>query len=375
MRVTPQGSVSEAQAGEDPYLWLEEIASERALAWVREQNAATMRELGSSAGFEALCERLLGIFNSQERIPDVHKHGAYFYNFWRDGAHVRGLWRRTTFEEYKKPEPAWETMLDLDELARAENENWVWKGVDILRPTHDRALTFLSRGGADATVVREFDVGQKEFVRGGFFLPEAKTDVAWRSRDALYVGTDFGPGSLTRSGYPRIIKEWRRHDALTDAPIMLAGERGDVGVGAEVAHDHGRVYEFIRRRMTFFTNEVYVRRGDLWIRIDKPNDARVQTFGDRILLRLRSDWTAGGRTYPAGALLAADFEAYLKGDRDLSVLFEPSERKCLSATSATKNYLIINELDNVRNRLYLLRHRAGQWTREILPAPALGSIH
>ena len=167
---------TELQTGDDPYLWLEDISSERSLAWVREQNAATVRELGTSGDFEALRQRLLAIFDSKERIPGVAKRGAYYYNFWRDATHVRGLWRRTTLEEYKKADPAWETVLDLDKLAGAEDENWVWKGSDVLRPTYDRALIFLSRGGGDAVVVREFDLETKEFVPGGFFLPEAKTE-------------------------------------------------------------------------------------------------------------------------------------------------------------------------------------------------------
>ncbi|MGH7847062.1 MAG: prolyl oligopeptidase family serine peptidase, partial [Candidatus Binatia bacterium] len=276
-------------------------------------------------------------------------------------------------EEYKKAEPAWEAVLDLDKVAEVENENWVWKGYDALRPTYDRALVFLSRGGADAAVVREFDLNIKEFVPAGFLLTEAKSSVTWRNRDTLYVGTDFGPGSLTSSGYPRIVKEWRRHSSLEKARTLFEGETEDVSVYAAVAHDHGRVYEFIRRRATFFTNEVYVRRGDEWVKIDKPDDARLDTFAGQILLRLRSDWTIGGKKYLAGALLAADFEAYLRGARNLAVLFEPADRKCLAGTSATKNYLIVNELVNVRNKLYVLKPEGDQWTRETLDTRGFGS--
>jgi prolyl oligopeptidase len=370
-----QVGATEFQTGDDPYLWLEDISSERSLDWAREQNVATVRELGTSGDFEALRQRLLAIFDSKERIPGVAKRGAYYYNFWRDATHVRGLWRRTTLGEYRKADPAWETVLDLDKQAGAEDENWVWKGSDVLRPTCDRALIFLSRGGGDAVVVRELDLETKEFVASGFFLPEAKTSVTWRNRDALYVGTNLGPGSLTHSGYPRIVKEWKRYSLLEEASTVFEGEAEDVSVSAAVAHDHGRIYEFIRHRKTFLTNQVYIRRGDEWVRIDKPDDARVDTFGDQILLGLRSDWTIGERIYPAGSLLAADFEAYLRGDRKLTVVFEPTERKCLADTSATKNYLIINELENVRNKLYLLRHAAGQWTGEPLDTAALGSIH
>jgi prolyl oligopeptidase len=374
MNRTLKPSDSELQTSDDPYLWLEDIASERSLTWVREQNAATVRQLGASGDFQTLRQRLLAIFDSKERIPHVEKHGARYYNFWRDATHARGLWRRTTLEEYKKADPVWETVLDLDELAEAEDENWVWKGCDVLRPTCDRALVFLSRGGADAVVVREFDLNTKEFVSAGFFLSEAKTNATWRNRDALYVGTDFGPGSLTRSGYPRIVKEWRRHSLLEEASVVFEGKPEDVSVIAEVAHDHGRIYECVLHRRTFFINEIYLRRGDEWVKIDKPDDARLDTFIDQLLLHLRSDWTLEGRTYCAGSLLAADLELYLKGDRKFAVLFEPTERKFLASLSATKSYLILNELENVRNKLSVMKRDAGHWVRESLHTAGSGSI-
>jgi prolyl oligopeptidase len=373
MNPTDKTSISELDTSDDPYLWLEDVTGERSLSWVRQHNAATLRELGAG-DFQTLRQRLLAIFDSKERIPYVDKHGSWYYNFWRDASHRRGLWRRTTLEEYKKADPAWETVLDLDELARAEDENWVWKGSDVLRPTCDRALIFLSRGGADAVVVREFDLNTKQFISDGFFLPEAKTDATWRNRDALYVGTDFGPGSLTRSGYPRIVKEWRRHSLLEEASVVFEGNPEDVSVSAEVAHDHGRIYEFVSRRRAFFANDIYLRRGDEWVKIDKPDDARLDTFADQLLLRLRSDWSLEGKTYPAGSLLAVDLEAYLKGDRDFAVLFEPTEHKFLANLSATKDFLILNELENVRNKVSVMKRNAGHWTRESLETPGFGSI-
>jgi prolyl oligopeptidase len=360
---------------EDPYLWLEDVTGERALAWVKQQDAISTRELEASPDFEPIRRRLLSILDSKERIPYVEKHGAYCYNFWRDDKNVRGLWRRTTLAEYKKAEPAWEVVLDLDQLSSKEKENWVWKGDEILYPTFDRCLLLLSRGGADATVVREFDLNAKAFVTNGFYLPEAKSDVTWRNRDTLYVGTDFGPGSLTTSGYPRVVKEWTRGSALKEAKLVFEGKPEDVGVGAKVVHDHGRTYEFIQRSVTFFTDQEFVRRGDEWTRIDKPDDAAVSTFEDQLLLKLRTDWTVSGKTWPGGALLAADFDSYLKGERKFSVLFEPTDRKSLAGTSDTKHYLILNELENVRNRLYVLQHKDSGWTRSPLDAPAFGSVN
>lgn len=361
-------------AAADPYLWLEDVTGEKALDWVRKQNAISTKALEREKDFEPIRKRLLEILDSKEKIPYVAKHGKWFYNFWRDQDHVRGVWRRTSLAEYRKDKPAWEIVLDLDRLAADEKENWVWKGAEVLFPTHDRCLISLSRGGADAVVVREFDLNERAFVRDGFYLPEAKTDVTWRDRDTLYVGTDFGAGSLTDSGYPRIIKEWHRGTPLAAAKVAFEGKKEDVSTSAAVVHDHGRKYEFIHRGITFFTSEQFVRRGDDWVRIDKPEDASAGTYDDQIIIRLRSDWTVGGQTFPAGSLVAGDFEAYLEGERKLVSLFTPTDRKSLAGTAETKNFLVLNELDSVRNKLYILKRENGAWTRTPMPAPAFGSV-
>lgn len=368
---TPTPNSSE---GDDPYLWLEDVMADRALAWVKEQNAASTNQLRSMPQFEVVRQRLLSILDSKERIPAAVKRGKYLYNFWRDDQHVRGIWRRTTLEEYKKEAPDWEMVLDLDQLARSENENWVWKGDAMLYPTYDRSLVFLSRGGADAVVVREFDLKTKQFVADGFTLPEAKTRVDWRNRDTLYVGTDFGPGSLTSSGYPRVVKEWHRGTPLAEAKTVFEGKVEDVAVSAEVVHDHGRTYEIIGRAPTFFSNEAYLRRGQEWVKLDKPDHAVVSTFKDQLLLSLRFDWTVGGKTWPAGALLAVNLDDFLNGNRNFTMLFEPGERKSLDGTSPTLNYLIVNELENVRNKLYALELKNGQWRRTAMKAPDFGAV-
>jgi prolyl oligopeptidase len=358
----------------DPYLHLEDVAGEKSLAWVREQNAASTRELEANPAFGEIRTRILKILDSRERIPAVSKHGKYLYNFWRDEKNVRGLWRRTTLQEYKKPDPKWETVLNLDALAAAEKENWVWKGANIIERDHDRCLLLLSRGGADATVVREFDLKRSQFVKHGFALPEAKMRVDWRDRDTLYVCTDFGPGSMTKSGYPRIVKEWKRGTPLAEARTVFEGKVDDVAVGAFTTWDHGRKYEFIDRSPTFFTDEIHVRRGDKWVQIEKPADAQLRTFGKHLLLQLRTEWKVNGNTYPGGALLAADFDRYLAGTKELTVLFEPSERRALESVSETKNYLLLTELDNVRSKPFLLRHERGGWKRTPVEAPEFGTV-
>jgi prolyl oligopeptidase len=359
---------------DDPYLWLEDVTGEKALQWVRAQDAISTRQLESTPGFQDMQNRLLAILNSRERIPQVAKHGPFYYNFWRDDKNTRGLWRRTTLEEYKKPVPAWEIVLDLDQLAAAEKENWVWEGYTILRPVNDRCLVHLSRGGADAAVIREFDLNSKQFVPDGFTLPEAKSEVAWRDRDTLYVGTDFGPDSLTSSGYPRIIKEWKRGTPLSHALTVFEAKPTDESASVSVDHDHGQVYEFVGRAPTFFTGEVFLRRGEQWVKIEKPADAILETFGKILLLRLRTAWAVNNNTYPAGSLLAANFEDYLQGKRDFSVVFRPSARVSLSSMTETEHYLVLTELDNVHSRPWLLRPSGGQWARTPIEAPAFGSV-
>lgn len=356
-----------AEEVHDPYRWLEDITGAKALAWVREQNAESLRALTTSEAFTALNDRLLAIYDSQERLPYVVKAGSYFYNFWRDTHNKRGVWRRTTLDEYRKTEPHWETVLDLDELAKDERENWVWKGARFLKPSYWRCLVRLSRGGADATVVREFDLETKSFVVDGFVLPEAKSRVAWRGMDSIFVATDFGPGSLTTSGYPRVLKEWTRGTPLGEATQVFAGRPDDVSV--EGFRDLTRGYErdFVFRSVTFWNKQRFLRRDGTLIQIKTPDDAKVVVWRKRLLIELRSAWRINHQTYPAGALLATDFEAFLQGQRRFDVLFQPTERRALVSFSATRNHVILNELDNIRSRIDVLTHQDGAWRREPLP--------
>jgi len=191
--VVEEAPTSDAAAPEDPYLWLEEVEGDRALAWVEDQNEVSLGYLEALPTFGPLYERNLEIYNSDERIPMPAIRGAHVYNFWRDAEHVRGLWRRMPVDTYLAGGSDWEILLDVDALAETEGEDWVWKGSDCLRPEYRHCLLNLSRGGADATVVREFDVATRTFVENGFQLPEAKSRLSWKDADTLYVGSDFGP--------------------------------------------------------------------------------------------------------------------------------------------------------------------------------------
>lgn len=353
---------------EDPYRWLEDVTGPTALDWVRDRNAETVGELSGGTRFQDLRTEIRQVLDADDRIPFAWRRGAYLYNFWQDAAHPRGLWRRTTLEEYRRTEPDWEILLDVDALAGQEDENWVWQGATVLRSGGYRlALVKLSRGGADASVVREFDVQERRFVDAGFQLPEAKSRVGWIDADRIYVGTDFGPGSLTTSGYPRVMKQWHRGTPLSEATVVYEGKPEDMSVHAYHDPTEGFERDFVVRNIDFYRSEWQLRAdsGDL-IPVAVPEDADVDVHREWLLLSIRSPWTAGGTEYPAGALLATRFEAFLAGDREFTVLFEPDAHTSLSYHAWTRNHLILNMLRDVRSQLAVLTPVGGEWRRAAL---------
>ncbi len=365
---------------DDPFLWLEEVEGERALAWVRARNAESTAVLEARPEYEPIRTRLLAQLDAKERIPQVARRGDFFYNLWQDEAQPRGLWRRTTLAEYRKSEPAWETVLDLDALAAAEGENWVWGGAAGLEPDHDRCLVQLSRGGADAVVVREFDTVAKRFVEGGFVLPEAKSEVDWLDRDTLLVGTDLGPGSLTRSGYARVLKRWRRGTPLASAETVFEVDEDDMAASAEVDRTPGHARIVFVRLVDFYAREYFLERASERQRLDVPDDAEIAFWHsagdprDTLLIELRSDWTIGGAAHPGGALLAIDAAAFLAGARDFEALFVPSPTRSLAGWSATRRHLILEVLDNVGGRLEEIRRDTAGYTRRVIDAPYPGTL-
>jgi prolyl oligopeptidase len=377
LAVTSFGATAQEHAGmTDPHQWLEDVEGDRQLAWVRQQNAQAEAELADTAGFKALEADLLAIYDSDDKIPGVYKQGEWYYNFWKDRNHERGIWRRTTLEEYRKPQPKWETVLDLDALNRAEGENWVWHGADCLRPEYERCLVALSRGGADADVTREFDLSTKQWVDGGFFRPEAKGGLQWIDRDTVYVYTDFGKGTLTSSGYPRIVKEWTRGTPMDAATVVYEGLGEDMYISASHDHTPGFERDFVSRTLAFYNDELYLRNSDGSLtRIDVPNSAQKSVRREWLALELREPWEVGGRNYKAGSLLVAKLDGYMAGQRSFEVLFEPTDTTSLAGATFTRNHLVLNVLDDVKNRLTVLTPGPAGWTRSALAGvPEFGTV-
>ena len=368
-------AIAAADDADDPYLWLEEVEGEKALAWAEARSAEDTAVLEAVPEFDEIHTTLLEIFNSSDRIPYGAFRGPWIYNFWRDADHVRGIWRRTFLDEYLKAEPAWETVLDVDALADAESENWVWKGSSCLPPEYRRCIITLSRGGSDAAVRREFDTVTKSWVEDGFALPEAKAEMSWIDHDSIWVGTDFGDGSLTTSGYPRIAKRWSRGTPLEAAVTVFQGSVDDVASVAFSDHTPEGRYDLVQRTPEFFRGTSYLILDGRLVKLDIPDDADLYGFfKDRMLVNLRSDWETGGATYPADALLAIDLDDFLAGKRQFDTLFEPSGRVSLGGVGTTRDTLLMTTLDNVRGRLYRLTPGDEGWAREEIELPGIGTV-
>ncbi len=365
-------------ADTDPYLWLEEDEGVKPLEWARTQDSATMSEFQKDPNFIKYQDEALKLLNAKDRIPGGQLMGNYIYNFWQDQDHPRGILRRATIAEYKKPAPQWEVVLDIDKLNKDEGKSWVYQGADVLPPDYSRALVSLSLGGKDATWVREYDYNQKAFVKDGFTVPEAKNSVSWFDSNTVIIGTDFGPGSLTSSGYPRIIKLWKRGTPLASAQTLMEGENSDVDVNGGVDfRPEGNTFT-LHRSTSFWEQSGWLVDQKLKLQpMPFPKDARVDVFfkGYAVAL-LYSDWLG----IPEGSVVAlktADFgSADLKSK--VEVLFEPDDKSTVQSIGATKDYLLLSILRNVRGRiLYLsLNESAGasKWTTGELKLPDLGTV-
>ncbi|MCS3408825.1 prolyl oligopeptidase family protein [Serratia sp. AKBS12] len=358
------------QSNADQFLWLEQLHSQPALEWVTQQNQRTLSRYAQGTDFPRLEQQVLDILNKDTQIPWVAKYGENYYNFWQDRDNPRGLWRRTTLQEYRKAQPTWETVLDIDALGKTEGQEWVFHGATPLAPDYRYALLKLSPDGGDAVTVREFDLQQKRFVSDGFTLPVAKSVVSWADYQHLFVATYFGPDSLTQSGYPRVVKRWRRGTPLDSAETLYQARAEDMRAYAYHDDTPGFERDFIVRMMDFYHQETFLLDANgRQIKIEVPTDAELDCHREWLLIKLGSDWSLGDKTYPSGALLAANFADYLAGKRQLSVLFTPSERMALSGYATTRDHLIVSIMDDVVNRLEVLTPQGNGWQTRPLGTP------
>jgi len=356
---------------DDPYLWLEEVDGERALAWVEAQNAATLTRFGDRR-FAADRDTLAAIFDRPDNLPLIARRGPRVFNFWKDAAHPRGLWRATTLDSFRNPAPEWEVLFDLDAFAIQEAEDWTWSGATTLPGSHERAILMLSRGGADAVVLREFNLALRDFVPEGFTLAEAKGGAAWLDHDTLLLSSALGEGMATNSGYARTVRLWRRGTDPLTAPVIFETDAENMSVGADLDRDAG--YVWFAERLGFF--DEIVRIGDGTgpkTRIDVPTDAAVEWHRGWLAVKRRTSWTIGGETYPPDTVLGISFAAFMAGNRYFTKLFEPAERRALQGFFWCGSRLVLSVLDNLKPSFEGLTPTDAGWLRErIVGLPELG---
>ena len=363
-----------AAPDDDPFLWLEDIDGPRAVAWADAQSAATLARFGGPAT-DADAATLAAILDRPDNIPAIIRRGGVLFNFWRDAAQPRGLWRRTTLEAYRSDAPSWEVLLDLDALAAAEGEDWVWAGASVLPGTHDRALLRLSRGGGDAVVLREFSLPDKAFVADGWVLPEAKGGADWIDRDTLLLSSAFGPGMATRSGYARTVRLWRRGTDPLGARVIFAAGADSMAVSGSVDRTHPD-------RQLVFTEQLDFIRSEVWTgdatgpqhRIELPQDAWYLWSRDWLAVRPRSDWSIGAATYTAGTLLGIGLTEFRTGDRGFRVLFAPAARRSIQGFFFAGERLVVQVLDDLRPLTFVIAPREDWAQAPLAGLPAVGTV-
>jgi|JI10StandDraft_1071094.scaffolds.fasta_scaffold140028_1 prolyl oligopeptidase len=359
----------------DPYMWLEDVDSERSMEFVNQHNTGSVDVLNKLPTYQPIYDKCLEIYNSTDRIVYPTTYGDFIYNFWQDKEHVRGIWRRSPKADYIAGNPKWEILMDIDAMSEADGVKWVYKGAAGLYPKYDRFLVSLSNGGGDAVVIKEFDVNKKAFVENGFTVEEAKGGVSYIDENTVIISTDFGPGSMTTSGYPSQAKVWKRGTALKDATLIYTGDINDVGAWGGVMRDGAKAYTIISRAITFYTSETYVWMDNKAVKLELPEDAESNGFiNNQYIIALKSDWTVRGVTYKQGDLISLDFTELLKGVYQIQLIYRPDEFSSISGVSATKNKLLLELISNVNGELYVYTFSQNVWTKEKVKAPEYGKI-
>jgi prolyl oligopeptidase len=360
---------------EDPYIWLEEVEAKKSIDWVKKQNTLSVKKITAVEGFDKLNAKLLKTFDDKDKIAYPSTVGEYVYNTWKDENHIRGIWRRTKKEDYLKQNNKWETILDIDALSKKEAKKWVFKGANFLETDKNICLLTLSDGGTDKSYVREFNIKKKEFVKNGFSLPPSKGGASWISKDELLISRDFGEGSLTESGYPRIVKRLKRGMKLSEAKTIMEGKTSLVGLWGYTNFINGQYRVFLSEAHSFYKSDTHILHDGKLVKLNIPEDANFNgVFQGQMILKLNSDWNVKGENFKIGSLVSLDFEKLLAGSLDVQLCFEPNSKSSLSGTSFTKDALIVNTLQNVQSVLLKAEYKNKKWNLEPIDAPKFGTI-
>ena len=368
-------SVHAAQGGSsaapvDPFLWLEDVQGERALSWVRERNTRSLGVLEGDSRFAGLRASALEIVNAADRIPAPGFSGERITNFWQDRTNVRGVWRRTTLPSYRSTTPQWETLLDVDALARSENANWVFRGGNCLAPENRYCLVSLSDGGKDAVSVREYDLQEKRWIENGFSFPEGKQSITWVDRNTLLVAREWTPGEMTNSGYAYVVKRVTRGQPLERAREVYRGASTDVSTSAFTLRDADGMVRatLLRRGRTFWESDYFLLTSNGAVPMPLPAKTDIHgLIGGRVIFTTNQDWNG----FKAGDILAYELTALLTKPADAcaELILHPGARESVEGVTLTRTRLVVALYENVRGAAYSYSRGANGWTRTRLPLP------
>lgn len=359
----------------DPYLWLEEVEGEKALDWAREQNKVSDAAFASLPLFTELKNRFLAVLNDKEKMIYPDMVGDKVYDLWQDEKNERGIWRRMSTKDFLSGKNDWEVVLDLDKLSAEENRKWVFGGAGWLGPENRYCLLYLSDGGKDESVIREFDASAKTFVTGGFSVSESKSSAAWIDKDNILVATNYGPGTMTTSGYPAVAKLWKRGADPTVAETVLTTDTSTMGIFVNDINVRGKQYTFADVKKGFYETDSYLFTAEGLRRIEVPSDAEFRGMhGDDALLYLQSDWTTGDETFKSGSLVSFDIPGFLAGRISVKTIYQPEERSSFVSVMSASDFIVVSTMENVQGKLKIFRPVADKWAEEPVSVPEFGTV-
>lgn len=369
----------------DPFIWLEDIDSERSMDWVKKHNQSTADDYKSKPIYDELYQQALSTLNNKSRIPTVSRQGDWLYNYWKDGDHPRGIYRRAKVDNFINHQQAdWETVIDMDAYNKDNEGSWVFKGLNCLKPDYQRCLMFISPGGGDAVIMKEFDVDKKEFIKDGFQLPKAKMRVSWRDQDHLFVATDFGADSLTESGYPAVVKLWTRGEDLNTAQTLLTVPQKSVSVGSFRLGEGDEAIDFVIDSTSFWTNDYYILKNNTPKKLNLPNSVEINgVFQGQLVLSLKDDWAFQDQTLKQGMVLLINPDLLLNQEAeaeegDWQVFLDPDQFTTIESIDATDHSIIVNSLVDVVAQVDVYQPNLDDanrtWQKTRVEFPANGAV-
>lgn len=361
----------------DDYLWLEEVDSEKSMQWVNQHNAITDEKLKSNPLYSNLYNQALTVLNNKSRLPSISQKGKWLYNFWQDEQNPRGIYRKTTLKQFKKKKPKWQTILDMDAYSKQHGKNYDYHGMTCLPPKGNECLVYLSPGGSDAIEVREFNLKKKKFISNGFSVPLAKTRISWIDKDTVYIGTDFGPNSMTDSGYPRIIKQWKRGTPLSQAKILFtAGKKSMAATAYRMTQDDDTSIDIVNETTSFWANKKYILKNNQVNQLDLPNSASISgNYQGQLVVSLKEDWNFRGNKYIQGEILLVSIDALTGKEGSIESIIKPTVNTVIESVSASKHGLLITLLEDVKAKLCLFKKsKNGTWVVKEILFPDNGAL-